>query len=104
MNKLFWTVIFLLNITISFAQPNSGFVGGVNSTYHSNSTYNDNKHTPGLGWQLGYSWNIKTYSNLSIRTELVFEMNKFSEQWSQFENTSTNGSYVQDSLLDTQEK
>lgn len=62
------------------AQPNSGFKGGINWTFHSNTTYQA-EYSPELGWQFGYAWNIKVHNNLSINTELMIDKYAFSEKW-----------------------
>ena len=84
MKKVFFTCLMVMGCVITFAQPNNGFKGGVNRTYHSNSI-TDSKFSTEWGWQFGYAWNIKTCKNISIRTELVFEKNALTEQWPDYE-------------------
>nr|WP_321454218.1 outer membrane beta-barrel protein [uncultured Carboxylicivirga sp.] len=85
MKRIFITFLLVIESIIAFAQPNNGFRGGINWTYHSNKTFNDTKYYTELGWQFGYAWNIKTYKNLSIRTELMIDKNVVGERWPKYE-------------------
>ncbi|MBI9064445.1 MAG: outer membrane beta-barrel protein [Marinilabiliaceae bacterium] len=93
MKRIIFLFVLLYVTNSLFAQPNSGFKGGVNLTwFQTDNAYR--KCYPALGYHLGYAWRINCSPKVSISIESMFNRKSIQERSYLRYNEKINGEYV----------